>query len=105
MKNSLSKEELKNDLLYDTLKALSSSLQGLKIPLYVVGATARDVMMKLLCEDEVRRRTNDLDVAIALQNWSDFDRVKEKLEQNHFKKVKDKQKFFIRARLMTMILR
>lgn len=97
MKNSLSKEELKNDLLYDTLKALSSSLQGLKIPLYVVGATARDVMMKLLCEDEVRRRTNDLDVAIALQNWSDFDRVKEKLEQNHFKKVKDKQKFFYKG--------
>lgn len=97
MKNSLSKEELKNDLLYDTLKALSSSLQGLNIPLHVVGATARDVMMKLLCEDEVRRRTNDLDVAIALQNWSDFDRVKEKLEQNHFKKVKDKQKFFYKG--------
>lgn len=97
MKNSLSKEELKNDLLYDTLKALTRSLQGLNIPLYVVGATARDVMMKLLSEDEVRRRTNDLDVAIALQNWSDFDRVKEKLEQNHFKKVKDKQKFYYKG--------
>lgn len=97
MKNSLSKEELKNDLLYDTLKALSSSLQEIDIPLYVVGATARDVMMKLLGEGEVRRRTNDLDVAIALQNWSDFDKVKEKLEQNHFKKVKDKQKFFYKG--------
>ena len=81
MKNSLSKEELKNDLLYDTLKALSSSLQSLNIPLYVVGATARDVMMKLLSEDEVRRRTNDLDVAIALQDWSDFDRVKKSLSR------------------------
>lgn len=97
MKNSLSKEELKNDLLYDTLKALSSSLQSLNIPLYVVGATARDVMMKLLGEDEVRRRTNDLDVAIALQDWSDFDRVKKKLEQNHFNKVKDKQKFIYKG--------
>lgn len=97
MKNSLAKEELKNDLLYDTLKALSSSLQSLNIPFYVVGATARDVMMKLLGEDEVRRRTNDLDVAIALQDWSDFDRVKEKLEQNHFKKVEDKQKFIYKG--------
>lgn len=49
--------------------------------------------MKLLDEGEVRRRTNDLDVAIALHDWSDFDKIKEKLEQNHFKKVKDKQKF------------
>ncbi len=97
MKNSLCKDELKNDLLYDTLKALSKSLLEIDIPLYVVGATARDITMKLLGEYEVRRRTNDLDVAIALQNWSDFDKVKEKLEQNHFKKVKDKQKFFYKG--------
>lgn len=97
MKNSLNKEELKNDLLYETLNALSSSLHEMGIPLYVVGATARDVMMKLLGEGEVRRRTNDLDVAIALQDWSDFDKVKERLEQNHFRKVKDKQKFFYKG--------
>lgn len=94
MKNSLNKEELKNDLLYDTLKALSSSLREINIPLYVVGATARDIMMKLLGESEVRRRTNDLDVAIALQDWSEFDKVKEKLEKNHFNKMKGKHKFF-----------
>lgn len=94
MKTSLTKDELKNDLLYNTLRALSHSLSQLNIPLYVVGATARDIIMKLLNEGEVRRRTNDLDVAIALQEWSDFDRVKDVLQSNHFKKVKDKQKFY-----------
>lgn len=97
MKYSLSKEELKNDLLYDTLKALTSSLQEIDIPLYVVGATARDIMMKLLDEDEVRRRTNDLDVAIALKDWSDYDTVQNKLESNHFIKEKDKQKFYYKG--------
>ncbi len=97
MKYSLSKEELKNDLLYDTLKALTSSLQEIDIPLYVVGATARDIMMKLLNDDEVRRRTNDLDVAIALKDWSDYDTVRKKLESNHFIKVKDKQKFYYKG--------
>ena len=97
MKYSLSKEELKNDLLYDTLKALTSSLQEIDIPLYVVGATARDIMMKLLDEDEVRRRTNDLDVAIALKDWSDYDMVQNKLESNHFIKEKDKQKFYYKG--------
>lgn len=97
MKTSLTKDELKNDLLYNTLKALSHSLTELSIPLYVVGAIARDIMMKLLKEGEVRRRTNDLDVAIALQDWLDFDRVKDALQSNHFKKVKDKQKFYYKG--------
>ena len=98
MRTSLSKTELKNDLLYDTLEALAFSLSQLKLPLYVVGATARDIIMKLLNEDDVRRRTNDLDVAIALQEWGEFDRVKESLESNHFIKVKNKQKFYYKGK-------
>lgn len=97
MKTSLTKEELKNDLLYNTLKALSRSLSQLGIPLYVVGATARDIMMKLLKEDEARRRTNDLDVAIALQDWTDFDKVKDTLQSNHFEKMENKQKFYYKG--------
>ena len=98
MRTSLSKTELKNDLLYDTLEALAFSLSQLKLPLYVVGATARDIIMKVLNDDDVRRRTNDLDVAIALQEWGEFDRVKESLESNHFIKVKNKQKFYYKGK-------
>ncbi len=48
MKNSLSKEGLENDALYETLKTLSDCITSLGLKLYVVGATARDIMMKLL---------------------------------------------------------
>lgn len=48
MKTFLSKEELGNDLLYDTLCALSRvfSLKG--FDLVIVGASARDIAMKIL---------------------------------------------------------
>ncbi len=96
-KKSLSKEDLKNDLLYDTLKALSKALKEIEVPLYVVGATARDIIMILLDEGEMMRRTFDLDIAIALKNWEEFDKVRIKLEQNHFKKDKSKQRFFYKG--------
>jgi len=50
MKNSLSKKELENDALYETLKALSDCVSKIGLKLYVVGATARDIVMKLLNE-------------------------------------------------------
>ena len=77
MKNSLSKEELENDALYVTLKALSGCVLSIGLKLYVVGATARDIVMKLLNEYPSKRKTRDLDVAIALSDWSQFNNLSE----------------------------
>ena len=94
MKNGLSKEELENDALYETLKALSDCTSSIGLKLYVVGATARDIMMKLLDEYPSRRKTRDLDVAIALSDWSQFDNLSEILQKNHFRKAPANQKFY-----------
>lgn len=93
MEYRLSKQELHNDLLYDALFALQKSLASLDISLYVVGATARDIIMHIFHEDEPKRRTRDLDVAIAIPNWEMYDRVREVLLGNRFKKLPAKQRF------------
>ena len=57
MKNSITKKELENDLLYGTLQALHNCVSGMGLNLYVVGATARDLTMKLL--DETAQKACD----------------------------------------------
>lgn len=71
MEYKISKEELGNDWLYSTLIALDKCMAAHGLPLYVVGARARDVAMKLMKGDEPKRRTEDLDVAIAIV-WQDI---------------------------------
>lgn len=93
MRTKISKADLDNDLLYDTLSALYKVLSHFGVPVYVVGATARDITMKLIDEDEARRRTFDLDVAIAIPDWDMFDKIQEQLLENHFSKSTAKQKF------------
>ena len=97
MKNSITKKELENDLLFDTLQALHNCVTKLGLDLYVVGATARDLMMKMLDEAPSKRKTRDLDVAIALSDWSQFDNLSKELLANHFQKEKAKQKFYYKG--------
>lgn len=93
MKNSLTKEEIGNDLLVETLHALYASMSRMGHELIIVGASARDIVMKLLAAEKSRRKTFDLDVAIALKDWSQFANLCDTLTQNNFKKLKSKQKF------------
>ena len=93
MEYNISKVQLHNDLLYKTLQALRNVLEELNIPLYVVGATARDIAMLLLGEEESKRRTRDLDVAIAISDWGKYDQVSEALLRNNFEKLIAKQRF------------
>lgn len=87
MEYKISKEELGNDWLYSTLIALDKCMAAHGLPLYVVGARARDVAMKLMKGDEPKRRTEDLDVAIAIENWQAFRRYMPNVEGESFQTV------------------
>lgn len=95
--NTISKKDLANNLLYDTIEALHNVLSQLNIPIYIVGATARDIIIKLYHEDEAKRKTLDLDIAIALHDWSMFDKVQEALLKNNFVKHPANQKFIYKG--------
>ena len=66
MNYQIRKEDLQNDLLAETLQALFHCYNQLQLPLYVVGASARDIALRLLNVANTPRRTLDLDVAVAL---------------------------------------
>ena len=98
MEYKIDKAKFANDSLYETLAALQKSLEQLNLQLYVVGACARDIAMKVLKVPASARRTIDIDVAIALDNWEMFDNVSELLQQNYFKKDPyAKQKFYYKG--------
>lgn len=97
MEYRITQEELANDLLYQTLIALEKCLAAYELPLYIVGARARDIAMKLMGEDEPKRRTEDLDIAIAIEDWATFNSICDTLQSNHFKRYKETQKFFYKG--------
>lgn len=98
MEYKIDKAKFANDPLYETLAALQKSLKQLNLQMYVVGACARDIAMIVLNVPASARRTIDIDVAIALDNWEMFDKVSELLQQNYFNKDPyAKQKFYYKG--------
>ena len=62
---------------------------------YVIGATARDIIIRQLIGTTSGRRTKDLDIAIAIPDWSVFDEIKDVLVADGFKKSADmRQRFY-----------
>lgn len=94
MEFKLTREQLQNDLLYDALCALSKVMNDLQLEVFIVGALARDIAMEILKMPPSPRRTADLDVAITLKDWSQFELLKEHLLKNHFIKGEPKQRFY-----------
>ena len=93
MTYEIHKSDLQNDLLVETLQALSACYQQIGAEVYVVGAAARDMALRLLKVTKASRRTMDLDVAVLLQDWSQYERMTEILLENHFIKSAAKQRF------------
>lgn len=93
MEYKIQKINLQNDLLAETLQALVVCYRQLGAEVYVVGAAARDLALRLLDVQNAPRRTLDLDVAVLLKDWKQYERLTEVLLRNHFIKAQAKQRF------------
>ena len=92
---TISSEKIGNPLLVELLRKLTDSFSKMDKEFYVIGATARDIIMQQLLDTESRSRTKDLDIAIALPDWDTFEQVKQNLIDDGFKKSKHMhQRFF-----------
>jgi predicted nucleotidyltransferase len=61
----------------------------------VIGATARDIVLTAIHEQDAKRSTADLDIAIAILNWDNFDSIEKNLcEIEGFEKVKEQRQRF-----------
>ena len=82
----ITSEKIANPLLVDLLKKLTDSFNRMGREFYVIGATARDIIIGQLADITSGRKTRDLDIAIAIPEWSVFDEIKEVLIADGFKK-------------------
>lgn len=94
MDYNISSEKLEHPLLKKLLGELIPVFQKLEIKFFVIGATARDIIMELHGEKS-GRRTQDIDIAIAVDKWEEFSTIENEIIQlSDFKKdTKQQQRF------------
>lgn len=88
-------KELSNPELKDILQALNTFFQSKEIDFYIVGATARDILLTNLYGLIPERKTMDIDIAIAISNWEEFEIIERELPQREYfeKDSYQKQRF------------
>jgi predicted nucleotidyltransferase len=96
MSFQISSEKIANPLLIELLKKLTDCFDEIGLPFYVIGATARDIIMRQLIDTASHRRTQDLDIAIAIPDWEKFDEVSKTLQDAGLKKSEhQRQRFYM----------
>jgi predicted nucleotidyltransferase len=98
MTYNISSDKLNNPLLKELLMELTSFFDSMKIDFYVIGATARDMILCNLYDLIPNRKTVDLDIAIAILDWSQFERIEKQLpaKEGFMKNKNQKQRFLYR---------
>lgn len=88
-------KELSNPELKEILQVLNAFFQSKKIDFYIVGATARDILLTNLYGLIPERKTMDIDIAIAISNWEEFEIIERELPQREYfeKDSHQKQRF------------
>ena len=94
MEYAITKAYLKNPLLVETLHSLAECYAALNMDLYVVGAVARDLALRLLQINDPYRGTMDLDAAVLLSDWKQYQQFTEILLSHKFLKATEKQRFY-----------
>jgi predicted nucleotidyltransferase len=88
--------------LFETLSDLAGS-SG--VPFFVVGATARDMILELGYGLASRRATKDVDFGVRIASWSEFEIMKESLlTSGQFKPTDKVHRLLYRGELLVDIL-
>lgn len=96
MSCNISSEDLNNPLLKELLQKLTNYFQSIGSDFYIIGATARDIILSGIHKQASARRTADLDIAIAIKDWDKFEQISKELcnIEGFHKSKKQKQLFW-----------
>ena len=95
MSYSISSEKFTHPLLKPILLELTEYFKEASISFFVIGATARDIIMELH-DAQSGRLTYDLDIAITVNDWEQWLSVEQQLVKlENFTKDKDQKQRFI----------
>jgi len=94
MSYSISSKKFNHPLLKPILKELTDYFKASGISFFVIGATARDIIMELHDESS-GRLTHDLDIAITINDWEQYKTIEHGITQlpNFTKDPGQKQRF------------
>jgi predicted nucleotidyltransferase len=80
--------------IVDALYILKKVADSLSIPFFVVGASARDLILKHCYGIEPPRKTEDIDLGVEVANWEQFRKLAESLvATGQFSPTSEKQRF------------
>ena len=96
MSYNISSENFSNPVLKEMLEKLTGFFNSEGFEFYVIGATARDIILSGIHKQALARKTNDLDIAIAIPDWSKFYEISTGLcKLEGFEKSKEQTQRFL----------
>lgn len=97
MDYKIESSKISHPLIKPILEELIPFFQEKAVNFFIIGATARDIILELNHE-QAGRATRDLDVAIAIENWDKYAEIEKDLVQleNFAKDTHQKQRFIYR---------
>lgn len=63
----------------EIINSVVSAAERLRIPVFIVGATARDIIFAHVYNVRIYRETTDIDFGIATESWAQYERLKKDL--------------------------
>lgn len=63
----------------EILTLVTNVTDEMNIPSFVVGATARDLILEYVYRTGIRRATKDIDFGVAVESWAHYERLKNAL--------------------------
>jgi len=106
MSYNISSDRFSNPLLKELLEELTKYFSSIGTEFYVIGATARDIILSGIHNQEPGRKTDDLDIAIAIPDWNKFEEISNGLSQisGFYKSKNQKQRFLFKTVFMLDIV-
>ncbi len=101
----ITSENIEHPLLKPVLEELIPVFQHRGITFYLIGAVARDIILELN-KEKSHRVTMDLDIAIAVDQWEDFESLSDDIIAlpNFTKDPKQQQKFLYKEKFQVDIV-
>jgi predicted nucleotidyltransferase len=96
MSYNISSKNFSNPLLKELLEKLTNFFASISTEFYVIGATARDIVLSGIHQQVLGTKTDDLDIAIAISDWREYTEISNKLCQiKGFKKSHEQRQRFL----------
>jgi predicted nucleotidyltransferase len=70
----------------EILKKIKEIADNLQIDFFIVGAIVRDIILNYVYEIEIYRATNDIDFAVRVRSWDEYNLLIKEIEEKKFNK-------------------